>query len=93
MIQNEIDIYNRALNVYGYNAQRLMLIEEIGELLNAIAKLPRARATIDDVIEELADVAIMIDQMAFYWGWSEFHTKKEMKLERLQERLKKHQLK
>lgn len=93
MIQKEIDIYNRALNTYGYNAQRLMLIEEIGELLNAIAKLPRERATIDDVIEELADVAIMIDQMAFYWGWSVFHTKKEMKLERLQERLKKHQLK
>lgn len=93
MTQKEIDIYNRALNVYGYKAQRLMLIEEIGELLNAIAKLPRARATIDDVIEELADTAIMIEQMAFYWGWSEFYSKKEMKLERLQERLKKHQLK
>lgn len=93
MTQNVIDIYNRALNTYGYNAQRLMLIEEIGELLNAIAKLPRARATIDDVIEELADAAIMIEQMAFYWGWSVFHAKKEMKLERLQERLNKHQLK
>lgn len=89
MIQNEIDIYNRAINVYGYNAQRLMLFEEIGELLNAIAKLPRARATIDDVIEKLADVAIMTNQIAFFWGWWEFQTKKEMKLERLQERLNK----
>lgn len=91
MIQKEIDIYNRALNVYGYNAQRLMLIEEIGELLNAIAKLPRARTTIDNVIEELADVAIMVNQIAFYWGWSDFNTIKEIKLERLQERLNKHQ--
>lgn len=91
MIQKEIDIYNRALNTYGYNAQRLMLIEEIGELLNAIAKLSRARAKIDDVIEELADVAIMVNQIAFYWGWSDFNTIKEIKLERLQERLNKHQ--
>lgn len=91
MIQNEINIYNRAINTYGYNAQRLMLIEEIGELLNAIAKLSRARATIDDVIEELADVAIMVNQIAFYWGWSDFNTKKEIKLQRLQERLNKNQ--
>lgn len=91
MIQNEIDIYNRAINTYGYNAQRLMLIEEIGELLNAIAKLSRARAKIDDVIEELADVAIMVNQIAFYWGWSDFNTIKEIKLQRLQERLNKHQ--
>ena len=91
MIQKEIDIYNRALNTYGYNAQRLMLIEEIGELLNAIAKLPRGRATGDDVIEELADVSIMVDQMAVFLGLKKFYEKKEMKLQKLQERLKKDQ--
>ena len=91
MSQKEIDIYNRAINTYGYNAQRLMLIEEIGELLNAIAKLPRARAKIDDVIEGLADVAIMVNQIAFYWGWSKFNTIKKMKIQRLQEKLNQHQ--
>lgn len=90
MTQKELDIYEQAIKTYGYNAQRLMLIEEIGELLNAIAKLPRGRASVDDVIEELADVSIMINQMAFYWGWSVFHTRKAMKIQRLEERLNKH---
>ncbi len=93
MTQKELDIYEQAIKTYGFEVQRLMLIEEIGELLNAIAKLPRARATSDDVIEELADVAIMVNQMAVYYGWWKFHTKKGMKLLRLQERLKKHQSK
>lgn len=66
-----------------------MLVEEIGELLSAIAKVPRGRAKDDDVIEELADVAIMVDQMAVFWGLKRFYKKKEMKLQRLQERLNK----
>lgn len=91
MTQKEFDICGKAVRTYGYDAQRLMLFEEIGELLNAIAKLSRGRATSDDVIEELADVAIMVNQMAVIYGWYKFHAKKEMKLQRLQERLNQHQ--
>ena len=91
MTQKEIDICGKAVRTYGYDAQILMLFEEIGELLNAIAKLSRGRATSDDVIEELADVAIMVNQMAVIYGWYKFHAKKEMKLQRLQEKLNQHQ--
>lgn len=91
MSQKEVDIYEQAIKTYGFNAQRLMLIEEIGELLNAMAKLPRGRATSDDVIEELVDVAIMVNQMAVFYGWSKFQTKWGTKLLRLQERLNNHQ--
>lgn len=91
MTQKELDICEKAVRTYGYDAQRLMLFEEIGELLNAIAKLSRGRATSDDVIEELADVAIMVNQMAIIYGWYKFHSVKAKKLQRLQERLKKHQ--
>lgn len=81
------DLYNSVINAFGIDAQKWMLIEECGELLNAIAKLKRGRSSKDDVITELADVHIMVEQMAFFFGWNEFVDEKERKLKRLQERL------
>lgn len=84
-----LQLYNKALNKYGILAQWTMLVEEIGELLNAIAKIKRGRASKQDVITELADVHIMVEQMALFYGWDEFNEEKKYKLERLNERLKK----
>lgn len=80
---------NRALNQYGIISQEWMLVEECGELLNAVAKLRRGRASNKEVITELADVHIMVEQMAFFFGFEEFQAEKERKLARLNERLKK----
>lgn len=82
-------MYAGALTEYGTEAQKMMLIEEIGELLNAFAKFPRGRAKAEDVIEELADVSIMVEQMALLYGWSRFESIREQKLMRLGERLDK----
>lgn len=84
-----LELYAGALTEYGSEAQKMMLIEEIGELLNAFAKFPRGRAKAEDVIEELADVSIMVEQMALLYGWSYFESIREQKLQRLRERLDK----
>lgn len=81
------EIYQRALSSYGIVAQEWVLVEECGELLNAIAKLKRGRSTKEKIITELADVHIMVEQMAFFFGWDEFEDEKERKLQRLWERL------
>lgn len=92
MIQQErIELYYKAIGKFGEDAQKMMLIEECGELLNALAKRVRGRASDDDVITELADVAIMVEQMAVLFGYSKFESEKERKLERLKERLKKYE--
>ena len=83
-------LYNRALNKYGIINQEWMLVEECGELLNAFAKLRRGRASKEDIITELADVHIMVEQMACFFGLEEFQAEKERKLARLEERLNKH---
>lgn len=83
----QLDLYDRALNRYGIDAQKLMVVEECGELLNALAKLSRGRASVEELITELADVHIMVEQMALNYGWAEFQEEKERKLERLQQRL------
>ena len=81
------ELYNSVINTYGIDAQKWMLIEECGELLNAIAKLKRGRASKEDIITELADVHIMVEQMAFFFGWDEFLAEKDYKLMRLEERV------
>ena len=40
-----------------------------------------------DVITELADVSIMMEQMATYFGLEEYINEKERKLKRLRERI------
>lgn len=85
----ELELYNNAINAYGIDAQKWMLIEECGELLDAFAKLKRGRSSEEDIISELADVHIMIEQMAVFFGYSTFLWEKQRKLNRLQERLSK----
>ncbi len=88
MTIDKLDIYYRALEKYGISAQRLMLVEECAELLNAISKQFRNRATKEDIITELADVHIMVEQMAFFFGWDDFVDEKMRKLKSLDERMK-----
>lgn len=88
MNENErLELYKRALNDWGIRPQVMMVMEETGEMLNAIGKYDRGRVDKDDVITELADVCIIMEQMATFFGWEEFKKEKERKLERLRERL------
>jgi len=87
--EERITLYIKALRKYGIDAQRMMVVEETGELLNALAKECRGRATNREVITELADVDIMIEQMAVNFGYADFKEEKERKLKRLSERLEK----
>lgn len=85
----ELALYHRAIDTFGVESQKWMLIEECGELLNVFAKRGRYRTEISDIITELADVHIMVEQMAYLYGWDEFEEERERKLKRLQERIDK----
>ena len=80
-------IYERALDIYGIESQEWVLIEECGELIDVIAKHKRGRASDDDILTELADVHIIVEQMAMYLGLENFYKEKARKLQRLNERL------
>lgn len=88
MTENErIELYERALHDWGIIPQTMMVMEETGEMLNAIAKFDRGRCNTKDVVTELADVWIIMEQMATFFGWDAFQEEKERKLQRLKERL------
>lgn len=82
-------IFKYAINKWGIVNQVFMVMEECGELLNVLAKARRNRASKDEIITELADVSIMVEQMAFIYGEKDFLIEKDRKLQRLKERLAK----
>lgn len=89
-------ILTRAVRTYGEVAQEDMVIEEMAELTKAICKTRRAKPGTDawadamvNVIEEVADVQIMLDQLRIMLGTGT-EEKEEEKLIRLKERLDRH---
>lgn len=59
-----MDIYHRALKTWGKNPQMLQVIEEMSELIKEILKnVNRGKDNISEMIEETADVEIMLEQL------------------------------
>lgn len=80
-------ILQSAIDWYGSTHQVDMAIEEMAELTQALCKIKRAwsKETFVNVLEEIADVQIMLDQMRLIYGQTaEIET---AKLERLQRRI------
>lgn len=86
-----IDTYKQAIETYGVRAQKLMAIEEMSELTKEICKDFRGKLDREHLIEEMADVLIMLDQMLLLYKISgeEVGLMRIKKVERLKERLEK----
>ncbi len=81
--------YNKAIELYGEKAQKLMAIEEMSELTKEICKDFRGKLNREHLIEEIVDVIITIDQLMMMYEISgdEIEQMREKKFERLKERL------
>lgn len=85
-------LLDRAITAYGAPAQMDMAVEEMAELTKALCKVKRvsctaeAKAVLENVVEEMADVQIMLDQLRIIFGRSTVEAE-EYKLERLKKRL------
>ena len=86
--ESTADTYRDAARVWGNGAQRLMFVEEAGEALTALSRYERGRCYADEVVEEMADVVIMAEQVALMYGTSDqYQLIRNRKLNRLIERL------
>lgn len=90
-------ILQKAVRVYGKISQMLMMIEEMSELTKAISKYHRAvdgesaMSAAENILEEMADVQIMLDQMRIMFGSTDEWERK--KLDRLEKRIEAEQTK
>lgn len=87
MIMKKQDLYNKAIQMWGIEGQVDMFHEEVGELISALNKYKRGRVGKDAVVTEIADVQIMAEQLAVWFGENEVSREKEYKLNRLARRI------
>lgn len=86
------EILQQAIEIYGVTAQEDVCIEKMSELTKAIIKNRRnedmaASGRIDNILEEIADVQIMLDEMRLIYGSTE--EQDAFKVNRLQKRIAK----
>ena len=85
-------LLDRAITTYGAPAQMDMAVEEMAELTKALCKIKRAQAgcevtaAIGNVVEEMADVQIMLDQLRLIFARSTDEVEED-KLRRLLARI------
>lgn len=90
-VTDRMAILTAAISTYGMKAQQDMALEEMSELTKAILKTRRAHtgpeltAAFENVLEEMADVQIMLDQMKIMHGSTT--EQEDAKLARLRGRL------
>ena len=83
-------IIQKAIDTYGYDLQKQVAIEEMSELIKEICKDFRGKENRENIIEEIADVQIMLYQLMAMYGISDtdLNITMGLKLNRLSERLK-----
>jgi NTP pyrophosphatase (non-canonical NTP hydrolase) len=77
-----------AVATFGSASQRVMMLEEAGELIAAISQESRGRKV--DVAAEVADVLIMALQMAHLYGEAQVAQAVDAKIDRIRKRIAAH---
>lgn len=78
-------LYDKALKTYGPDLQMWVTVEEAGELIQALSKHKRhpGKNEKEKVAEEIADLQIMLEQMAAYFGRQRVECYRVQKIGRL----------
>lgn len=82
-----MNIPRRALNHYGIQRQTIKALEELSELSTILYHWMDKRADAPAVVEEIADVWIMVEQLREHFGPATVDAAIAYKLERLAKRM------
>ena len=82
---NEEAILGEALGTFGIDAQVIKTAEECAELIQVLMKYQNHNPTLEkaQIVDEIADVIIMCEQMAQYFGIDLVRERIEFKMNRL----------
>lgn len=83
-------LMDKAIQKWGKTAQILVLLEEMSELQKELLKnINRGKENLDAVIDEIADVEIMLEQVKYIYHIEKaVQNRVPIKLERVERRLK-----
>lgn len=87
-MNNRLELYQKLISKYG-DKQVVVAIEEFSELQKELCKHLRGKTNIQNLLEEIADVKIMLEQICLYFELDDFNINYVMneKLKRTKERL------
>ncbi|APG26354.1 MAG: MazG nucleotide pyrophosphohydrolase domain-containing protein [Syntrophotalea acetylenica] len=77
------DIFDATLQKWGIEAQYDQAIEECAELIAALKHFKRGKVTESEIIDELADVILMTQQLVFMLGEDRVDSAITRKVEKL----------
>lgn len=84
----QVKIVENAINHYGIFLQKLVAIEEMAELIKEIVKSFRGEKNRENIVEEIADVEIMMQQLSLIHDCTfDVVEMRRKKIERLKTRL------
>lgn len=66
----------RIINHYGKEAQKDVAIEEMSELTKELIKERRIKYNMDSILEEIADVTLMLHQLLIIYNFTEEDVKR-----------------
>lgn len=78
-------LYKLAIEFWGEDFQKRMVVEECAELIKELTKEKRKinGSSREQILGELADVKIMLEQMELVYGKDEIEKHRQIKLSRL----------
>ncbi len=78
------EIYAKTISKWGEKAQYDQAIEECAELIATLQHFARGKVDSSAVVHELADVFLMVGQLAYMFGEEPLHAAIEDKVAKLQ---------
>ena len=78
------DIYLKTIDKWGEEAQYDQMIEECAELIATLQHFARGKVDQSVVVDELADVFLMVGQLTYMFGEDNLHEAVENKIAKLQ---------
>jgi len=92
ILQPGPDLYRATLEKWGERAQYDQAVEECAELIAGLKHFQRGKLDRQQVIEELADVSLMLGQLSYMFGEDEVAVAVQRKLVKLSRLLNEEEL-
>lgn len=88
MTTEQLRHLNTIVEHYGADAQEQQVVEECSELIKAICKYKRKLDYVEDIVDEIADVEVMINQLKIIFDcFGEVEERIDFKIKRQLERI------
>lgn len=70
--EERVNVYAQAVGLFGPDTQITVAIEELSELTKELCKVRRGKIRLASLVEEIADVHIMLEQLRFMFSITSF---------------------